>query len=91
VIFRFSVKPTPSILREQHSVDLTTMKDTILRTEGRFDANFTPRVLAIAEALSAIVTVDHLMISGHAPHDSIIDHKDRSRYAISDHQRGGSG
>ena len=88
VVFRFSVKPTPSILKEQSSVDLRTMKDTKLRTEGRFDANFTPRILVIAEALSLIITADHLMISGHIPHDSLIEEKERLRYGITGGQEG---
>ena len=49
-------------------------------TEGRFDANFTPRVQVIAEALAGLVSADHLMISGFLPHDSIIPYEDRLTY-----------
>ncbi|UCE37991.1 MAG: chorismate synthase [Thermoplasmata archaeon] len=80
VVFRFAVKPTPSILIAQKSVDLRTMKNTKMATEGRFDANYTPRVLVVAEAVSAIVCADHLMLSGYVPQDSIIPRKDRLRY-----------
>jgi chorismate synthase len=80
VIFRFAVKPTPSILIPQKSVDLRTMKNTMMSTEGRFDANYTPRVLVVAEAVSAIVCADHMMLSGHIPRDSIIPKKERLRY-----------
>jgi chorismate synthase len=80
VIFRFAVKPTPSILIPQKSVDLKTMKNTMMATEGRFDANYTPRVLVVAEAVSAIVCADHMMLSGHIPRDSVIPKKERLRY-----------
>lgn len=80
VIFRFVVKPTPSILAPQQSVNIKTKKVSMMSTEGRFDANFTPRVLVIGEAISAILTVDHLMISGYISHDSIIPRKERLLY-----------
>ena len=77
VLFKFTVKPTPSILIPQKSVDITTMKGTMMSTEGRFDANFTPRVQVVAEAVSAIICADHLMLSGYVSHDSVIPHKER--------------
>jgi chorismate synthase len=80
VIFRFAVKPTPSILIPQKSVNLKTMKNTMMATEGRFDANYTPRVLVVAEAVSSIVCADHMMLSGQIPRDSIIPKKERLRY-----------
>lgn len=80
VIFRFAVKPTPSIMIPQKSVDLRNMKNTMMSTEGRFDANYTPRVLVLAEAVSAIICADHLMLSGHVPRDSIIPKKERLSY-----------
>jgi chorismate synthase len=79
-IARFSVKPTPSILVPQRTVDLRTGKEVEMVTEGRFDANYTPRVQVLAEALAALVTADHLMISGFLPHDSIIPYEDRLMY-----------
>lgn len=82
VIFRFAVKPTPSILKPQQSVNLKTKKSAMMSTEGRFDANYTPRVLVIAEALSAIVTADHLILAGYIPHDSIIPTKKRLLHDI---------
>jgi chorismate synthase len=80
VTFRAVVKPTPSVLRPQKTVDLAEMKDAEIRTRGRFDMNYTPRVLVIAESLSAIVTADHLMLSGMIPHDSLIPAEERLEY-----------
>ncbi len=82
VVFRFAIKPTPSIMIPQKSVNLRTMKAATMTTEGRFDANFTPRVLVVAEAVSAITCADHLMLSGYIPTDSIIPRKDRLRYGV---------
>lgn len=82
VVFKFAVKPTPSILIPQKSVNIKTMRSAMMSTEGRFDANFTPRVQVVAEACSAIVTVDHLMLSGYVPSDSIIPRKERLHYDL---------
>jgi chorismate synthase len=79
-ICRFAVKPTPSILVPQGTVDLVTGDEKEMITEGRFDANFTPRVQIIAEALAALVSADHLMMSGFLPHDSVVPYEDRLTY-----------
>jgi len=84
VIFRAVVKPTPSILAVQRTVDLQRMENATISTEGRFDANYTPRALIVAEAVSAIVTVDHLMLSGLLDHDSLIPREKRLRYDMRD-------
>ncbi len=78
-ICRFAVKPTPSILVPQGTVDLNGGEIEMV-TEGRFDANFTPRVQVLAEALAAMVAADHLMISGFLPHDSVIPYDERLMY-----------
>jgi chorismate synthase len=59
------VKPTPSVRREQDTVDLETGKPARLSGAGRFDMNFAPRVAVVAEAMLAIVLVDALLESGH--------------------------
>lgn len=82
VVFRLTVKPTPSILIPQKTVNMKTLKNTTMSTEGRFDANFTPRVQVIAEAICAIVCSDHLILSGYLSHDSIIPRKERLGFEI---------
>jgi chorismate synthase len=77
VYFRFAIKPTPSILVQQQSVHLKTKKPKMMVTDGRFDANYVPRVLVIAEAIAAIITADHLMLAGFISQDSIIPRKER--------------
>jgi chorismate synthase len=80
VVFRAAVKPTPSISSPQRTVDLSNMEETIIETSGRFDVNYTPRVLVIAEALSAIITADHLMLSGRVSPESVIPVEERLRF-----------
>lgn len=65
LIFRIYVKPTPSIAKEQNTVDWTTMKETKIFLNGRFDINFAPRVGPVAEAMAAAVIVDQMMMAGH--------------------------
>jgi chorismate synthase len=64
VWFEFAVKPTPSIRREQHTVDLETMEPVLVSANGHFDANFTPRAAVVGEAMAALIVVDHMMEFG---------------------------
>jgi len=77
VVFRLAVKPTPSVPIPQQTIDLRTRGPAMVSTEGNHDANFTPRAMVIVEAVTAMVTVDHLMLSGYLPHDSLIPHQNR--------------
>ena len=77
VVFRIAVKPTPSVPIPQTSYDLRTKTPAMVSTEGNHDANFTPRSMVIAEAVTAMVTVDHLMLSGYMPHDSLVPQQQR--------------
>ncbi len=62
IIFNTVIKPTPSIFREQDSVDLTEMKDTTLKIEGRHDPAIIHRARAVVEAVTAIVIADLLTV-----------------------------
>jgi chorismate synthase len=78
-VCRFAVKPTPSVLVPQRTVNLKGGEIDMV-TEGRFDANFTPRVQVLAETMAALVAADHMMISGFLPHDSVVPYEDRLLY-----------
>ncbi|EPR10206.1 chorismate synthase [Ruminiclostridium papyrosolvens] len=65
LLFRIAVKPTPSILCDQNTVNNKTMNEEVIKLKGRFDKNFTPRVGPLAEALASIVLVDQMILSGH--------------------------
>lgn len=58
VVFRVAFKPTPSISREQCTVDLETMEETTLYMQGRHDPCIVPRAVPVVESLTAIAFVD---------------------------------
>jgi chorismate synthase len=64
ILFRFPVKPASSITIPKKTIDLYGMEHEII-TEGRHDACVAPRVVPVAEAMSAMVLVD-LMMSDNA-------------------------
>ena len=58
LVFRCAVKPTPSIAREQDSVDLTQMRDAPLAVHGRHDPCIAPRAVPVVEAVCALAVLD---------------------------------
>ena len=61
ISFRTAVKPTPSIAREQESVDLDMMQIVKLRVGGRHDPCIVPRAVPCVEAAAAIAVYDALL------------------------------
>lgn len=61
IIARVAVKPTPSISKEQDTVDIKGNK-TKISTKGRHDPCICPRVVPVVESMVALVLADHLMI-----------------------------
>ena len=61
VVFRVAVKPTPSIAKEQQSVNLNSMERSALRIEGRHDPCIVPRAVPVIEAAAAIAITDLLL------------------------------
>jgi len=60
IIIRLAIKPTPSISRPQQTV--TSQGDPCTITiRGRHDPCICPRVVPVAEAMVALVLVDHLL------------------------------
>lgn len=60
ITLRCAVKPTPSIYKEQQSVNLKTMKNEIIKIEGRHDPAIIHRVKSVVDAALAIVVADML-------------------------------
>ncbi len=54
IIVRVALKPTPSIYKEQSTVNLSTQENVVLRVEGRHDPCIVPRALPAVEAAVAI-------------------------------------
>lgn len=66
ISFRVAVRPTPSIKKEQDTIDLRTNVKTKLSLEGRHDACFCLRLPVIIDAATAIVLADLLLFSTSA-------------------------
>lgn len=64
VIFRLAFKPTPSIFREQHTVDLKEGCDALLKIKGRHDPCVVIRAVPVVEALTAVCLLD-LLLGGY--------------------------
>jgi chorismate synthase len=64
VVARLAVKPTPSIGREQKTVDLDSMSEATIKIEGRHDPCIVPRAVVVAEAVMAIVLCDFGLRAG---------------------------
>jgi len=64
IVFRTAFKPTPSISKEQTTVDLEDMKTTKLSIGGRHDPCIVPRAVSAVEAMTAIVIADQAARGG---------------------------
>lgn len=61
VILRAAVKPTPSIGRAQHTVDLSAGEDATLLITGRHDPCIVPRAVVVIESILAIALCELAM------------------------------
>lgn len=62
VEFTVAIRPTPSIAREQDSVDLATEENRKLIIEGRHDPCILPRAVVVIEAAAALAACEVLGI-----------------------------
>ncbi|MBL7165269.1 MAG: chorismate synthase [Dehalococcoidales bacterium] len=67
IIVRVAVKPTPSIAREQETVDMEKMVPATLATRGRHDACIVPRAVPVVEAIMAVTLCDFAIRAGLVP------------------------
>lgn len=58
VLFRTAFKPTPSIFKEQNTVDLVSNCNTTVNIKGRHDPCIAYRAVPVCEAAAAIVMLD---------------------------------
>lgn len=58
LIFRVAIKPTPSIAKQQHTVDLSGNENTDISVGGRHDPCIIPRAVPCIEAVAAIAIYD---------------------------------
>lgn len=65
ILFRVGIKPTPSIGKEQDTIDLTKQENARLAIKGRHDPCIVPRAVPVAEAAAAVALLD-LILEGRA-------------------------
>lgn len=62
IVLRFALKPASSIAQKQQTVDKKG-KEATIEVHGRHDPCVCPRAVPIAEAMVALVLVDHLLLN----------------------------
>jgi len=60
LIFKTVIKPTPTILKEQKTVNLKTKENCVLSAKGRHDPCIVHRARVVADSVTAIVLADIL-------------------------------
>ena len=70
VIVRAYVKPTPSIFKEQHTVNKSN-EDITVQIKGRHDPIIVPRAVVVFECMTAITVLDALLLNMSATMDGI--------------------
>ncbi|MBQ7007128.1 MAG: chorismate synthase [Oscillospiraceae bacterium] len=61
VVFRTAIKPTPSIFKEQDTVNLETMQNAKLTLAGRHDPAIFHRARVVADSVTALALLDLLV------------------------------
>jgi chorismate synthase len=61
IVCTIAVKPTPSIAKQQSTVDLARGEAAEIEINGRHDPAIPPRIVPVAEAMVALVLADHLL------------------------------
>jgi len=62
IVARIAVKPTPTIAKDQLTIDKVSLENQVLSAVTRRDPTIVPRVWPVAEAFLALILVDHLMM-----------------------------
>lgn len=60
VLFRTAIKPTPTISKEQETVDIRDNSNTVLAARGRHDPCIVHRARVVVDSITAIVLCDML-------------------------------
>lgn len=63
ITFHLAFKPTPSIYKPQHTVNLKTKENFVMKLGGRFDPCIVPRAVIIVEQLAALVFADLFLLA----------------------------
>ena len=60
IVFRTAIKPTPSIFKEQRTVDIQQGENALLRLKGRHDPAVVHRAGVVINAVTALTLADLL-------------------------------
>ncbi|MFY9380940.1 MAG: chorismate synthase [Eubacteriales bacterium] len=63
IVFRASIKPTPSVSQPQRTVDMDTMTETEIKITGRHDPCAALRAVPVVVAVASLVMLDLLTIA----------------------------
>jgi chorismate synthase len=63
LLMRLAVKPTPTVSKEQQTVDMVSLKEKKLAAVTRRDISICPRIFPVAEAMVAIAILDALFLA----------------------------
>ncbi len=61
IVFKCVIKPTPTISKEQKTVDINSMQNTTLAARGRHDPCIVQRAAVVVESVTALVIADMLV------------------------------
>jgi chorismate synthase len=61
IYFRMVFKPVPTVLKEQHTVNVDGT-DTTLKAHGRHDPCVLPRAIPVVEAMAAMTILDYYLL-----------------------------
>jgi chorismate synthase len=67
IMIRVAIKPTPSIAKEQKTVNLASMENAAISVKGRHDPCVVPKAVPAIEAAVAIALADHMIRAGYLP------------------------
>lgn len=70
IVARITVKPTPTIARDQHTIDKVSLENKVLKAVTRRDPTIVARVWPVAEAFVALILLDQYMI--HVAYQAMI-------------------
>ena len=61
ISLRVAFKPTPSISKPQHTVDMKNMSNDVIQVKGRHDPCIVPRAVPVVEAAVNIALLSHML------------------------------
>ncbi len=67
ILVKAAMKPTPSISKEQKTIDLLKMKETVIKVRGRHDPCVVPKAVPVINSAVAVVLADHMLRAGIIP------------------------